>query len=71
MERCMTITRCVLDPHRLAASLIPGDVSSFAAASDTASVLFFGGKLGPVCVNDIMVFDTSAKTWSYPACSGR
>ena len=60
-----------MTPRRLAASLIPGDVSNFAAASDTASVFVFGGKLGPVCVNDLMVFDTSAKRWSYPACSGR
>jgi hypothetical protein len=40
-------------------------------ALEANALYVFGGKLGGVSVNDLMVFDTATRTWSYPAMSGR
>ena len=35
-------------------------------ALEASALYVFGGKLGGVSVNDLMVFDTATRTWSYP-----
>jgi hypothetical protein len=40
-------------------------------AQSAGALYVFGGKVGSVCVNDLLRFDTSTNSWTYPVTTGR